>query len=308
MPRPTVRDVHLEQALTQFSIGYKNETYIAPMVFPNLRVEKQSDYYFVFEKSAWFRDIVAKRAPGTRAARADYQISTASYICVNYALAKAVPDEVRANADNPLRPDTEATEFISDALLRGQEIRVANLVMAASGASWAYAASPATQWSSSSADPLGDIEAAVNGIISTIGRQPNVAVMSWDVWRYLKNHPDLAERVKYTRPGGTPVPDDVAAWFNLDRVLIGTAIKDTSVEGASTAVMSYVWGDGFWLGYVTPRPGLQEPTAGYSLEWMNREVRRFREDQERQDILEGSHYTDEVVTASDAGAMIYDAV
>ncbi len=305
MATPTVRVVHIEAPLTQFSIGYSNGLYIAEQVFPRVPVAKQSDFYYVFDKSSWFRDNVAKRSPGTRAQRADYSVTTGSYVAINYALAKAVPDEVRANADNPLKPDMEATEFVTDALLRGQERRVADLITGSTN--WAYAASPAIQWSSSAADPLVDIEAAINGIVSTIGRAPNVAVMSWDVWRHLKNHPDLLDRVKYTRAGGQPSLADLGAWFNLDKVLLGTAIRDTSADGAAFS-STYIWGDGFWVGYVAPTPALMTPSAGYLLEWQTREVRRYREDQERQDVLEASHYTDEVISASDAGALVYNAV
>lgn len=305
MPTPTPRDVHIEAPLTQFSIGYSNGLYIAEQVFPRVPVAKQSDYYFVFDKSSWFRDNVAKRSPGTRAQRADYTVTTGSYVAINYALAKAVPDEVRANADNPLKPDMEATEFVTDALLRGQEKRVADLITGSTN--WSYAASPGTQWSSSAADPLTDIEGAINGIVSTIGRAPNVAVMSWDVWRYLKNHADLLDRVKYTRSGGQPMLTDLAAWFNLDKVLVGTAIRDTSADGAAFS-STYIWSDCFWVGYVTQTPALMTPSAGYLLEWQSREVRRYREDQERQDVLEASHYTDEVISASDAGAIVYDVI
>ena len=71
MARPTRNDVHLNAALTNISIAYKNPSYIAEQVFPVVRVQKQSDYYFIFDAGAWFRDEVQVRAPGTRAARAD---------------------------------------------------------------------------------------------------------------------------------------------------------------------------------------------------------------------------------------------
>ena len=305
MPTPTPRDVHLDGALSQFSIAYRNESYIYDQIFPIVPVAKQTDFYFIFDKQAWFRDIVKQRAPGTRAQRADYTLSTASYVAINYALAKAVPDEVRANADSPLRPDVEATEFVTDALLRGVERRVATLVTAS--ANWAYAASPTTQWTADTADPLGDIEAAINGVVSTIGRQANVGVMSWDVWRYLKNHPDLLDRVKYTRNGGVPMPSDLAGWFGLEKLLIGNSLYDSAIEG-QTASMLYIWGDVFWVGYVAPNATLLTPSAGFTLQWGARESRRFREDQERQDVMEVSHYTDEVIAASDSGAIVYNAI
>jgi len=189
MARPTRNDVHLNAALTNISIAYKNPSYIAEQVFPVVRVQKQSDYYFIFDAGAWFRDEVQVRAPGTRAARADYSISTASYVCVTYAIAKGVPDEVRENADAPLKPDVEATQFVTDQLLRAQERRVAALITGS--ANWAYAASPTTQWTSDTSDPLGDIEAAKDEVVQRIGRVPNTMVISYEVWRYLKNHPDL---------------------------------------------------------------------------------------------------------------------
>src|SRR3990167_6695983 len=152
MPSPTPRDVHTNAALTQFSIAYKNGEYIYDQVFPLVRVGKQTDFYYIFDKSSWFRNIAAKRAPGTRAQRADYSITTASYVAINYALAKAVPDEVRANADNPLRPDIEATDFVTDALIRGLEKRVADII--STSTNWAYNTAPSVQWTSDTSTPL----------------------------------------------------------------------------------------------------------------------------------------------------------
>jgi hypothetical protein len=96
-------------------------------------------------------------------------------------------------------------------------------------------------------------------------------------------------------------------WFNFDKILIGHAIYDKSIEGQS-ASKAQIWGDALWMGYVTPSPALESPTAGYTLEWGARTIRRFREDQERQDIIDGEHWTDEIITASVAGAVIYNAV
>jgi len=306
MPMPTVRDVHIDTALSNISIAYTNAAFIADQVFPVVGVNKKTDYYWVFPKAAWQRDEVAIRAPGTRAARADYDITTASYVAINYAIAKVVPDEVRDNADNPLRPDVEATEFVTSALLRALERRVANLTTGGSGL-WAYSTTPTTQWSVDTSDPWGDIDAAMNGVISVTGAQPNVAVMSWDVWRHLRQHPDFLDRVKYTRPSGRVEVGDLRSWFGFDKVLIGNSLWDKAQEGV-TASPLYIWGDQFWCGYVPATPSLMTPAAGYVLEWGNRTVRRYREDQEHQDVVEAMHYTDEVITASDSGAVLYNVV
>lgn len=44
---PTVNDVHLDSAMTQISIAYKNGAYIASQIFPVVPVAKKSDKYFV---------------------------------------------------------------------------------------------------------------------------------------------------------------------------------------------------------------------------------------------------------------------
>lgn len=306
MPNPTLRDVHVDQPLSQFSQAYWNDSYIAAQVFPEVRVDNKSDVYFNFDENAFFRRRAKPRAPGTRSQRADYTISTASYLCLSYALAKEIPDEVRDNADAPLRPDFNATEFVADALMLDQEIRVAALTTGGSGL-WNYSASPTTQWSSDTADPFDDIQTAQDNVIKQIGRKPNVAVMSWDVWRHLKIHPDFVDRVKHTRPGGVVMPDDLQMFFDFDKVLVGHSIYDTSDTGA-TPSRAYVWGDGFWLGHVPSSPALEIPAAGYCLRWGTRTVRRFRQDEERQDVIDAEEWLDELITASIAGGILYDCV
>jgi len=305
MARPTVSDVHVNRPLSNISVAYSNAKYLAEEVFPTVRVESKSDHYFTFGKSAWFRDEAAYRAPGTRASRGEYDISTASYVCFPYAYATPLPDEVRANADNPLTPGVTAVKHVTDKLLLAREIRVATIVTTAGN--WAYSTSPTTQWTSDTSEPEADIDNAINGIVSETGNFPNIAVMSWDVWRKLKNHPNMLERLKYTRPGGVLSTGDLQEWFGFEKVLIGMSLYDTSKDGQS-ASMSYVWGDDFWCGFVPGSAALMTPAAGYVLEWGTRTISEYREDQEHQDIYESQEFTDEVITASDSGAIIPDAV
>ena len=305
MPRPTVYDVHVNRPLTNVSIAYRNAQYIADQVFPMVQVQKKSDQYFVFPKQAWYRNRSAPRAPGTKFPRGDYPLTTASYICVNDALAKEITKEERENADAPLRPDITAVNFVTDGLMLGLENRVATLVSGSTN--WASASTASTQWSSDSSDPWGNIDTCVDAVVSSIGREPNVAVMSWDVWRHLRQHPDFLDRVKYTRPGGRVEPEDLRSWFGFDKVLIGKAIVDSAQEGA-TANMSYVWGNDFWCGYVTQSPALEEATSGYCFVWGNRTIETFHYDEEKMDVVAGEWHTAEKITASDAGAGYYNVV
>jgi len=305
MARPTLRDVHTDGPMTQISIAYHNADYIAEQVFPVVNVTKKSDTFFVFDKDDWFRNVASLRAPGNRANRMDYKLTTASYNCLNYALAKGVPDEVRANADAPLSGDIEAARFTTNGLLLALEIRVADLVSTCGN--WANASNPGTKWNVDTSDPFSDIDNLTDAVSGTIGRAPNVATMSWPVWQALRRHPDFIDRVKHTRAGGRVVATDFMEWFGFEKVLVGHPIKNTALEG-ETAVISRIWGDMLWAGYVPAAAALMEPAAGYVLEWQGRQVEVFREDQEKQDVFSAEHWTDERITASDAGGIYSDVI
>jgi hypothetical protein len=289
------------------SIAYRNTTYIANQVFPIVGVENQSDKYYIFDKGAWFRIADrARRAPGVRAARIDYSLSTGSYLCIEYSLAKGVPDETRKNADNPLNPETEAVQFTTDALLRLQEDRVATLVLTNGSTNWANVATPSTKWDDDTSDPVGDVETGRTTVAKTIGVLPNTLVMGFDVWSALKQHPDLLDRIKYTERG-ILTPDIAAGIFEVENILVGTAVKEKALEGA-TGSMAYIWGEEAALIYVPANPGLMTPAAGYTFSWLPFAAERYREDQEKQDVFAVAHSVDERITGSDAGYCLYNCL
>src|SRR3990167_6472286 len=128
MSKPTTQQVHIDQPLTNISIAYTPGDFIAPGVFPLTPVQKQSDKYYIYTKADWLRREAGPRAPGTRARRGDYGLSTAQYACVEQAIAKGVPDEMVANADKPLRPLEDASRWATNQLLLEVEAEVAGNV------------------------------------------------------------------------------------------------------------------------------------------------------------------------------------
>ncbi len=306
MPSPTARQSHIDRALTNVSIAYSNAEYVGPSIFPRVPVQKQSDKFFVFTKGNWFRDDAGPRAPGTRAPRGDYNLSTDNYLCVETALSKQVPDEVIDNSDDPLTPLVRATEYVTGKLFLNQEIDILDLVF---GTGWASSATPGTLWSNDASDPLGDIETGMNTVALAIGREPNTGVIGRGLWRYIKNHPDVVDRIKYGQTAGGPArvtEAAVAALAGLDRLVVARAIKNTADEGAADS-FSFIGGNHMSLLFVTSAPALDEPSAGYLYSWMGREVNRFAEDQEHSQVVEARESWDTKLTASDAGYLIKSA-
>ena len=306
MPSPTARQSHIYVALTNVAVAYSNAAYIGGQIFPQVPVAKQTNKFFTFPKASWFRDEAAIRAPGARARRADYTLSTDSYLCLEKALAHQVTQEEMENSDDPLTPFVRATEYVTDQILKAQEIDVLDLVF---GTGWSASVTPGTLWSNDAADPIGNIETAVFTIAQSIGRSPTTAVIGRGLWRYLKNHPDVVDRVKYAAGPSDPAIvslQSIAALIGIGRLFLSEAVKDSGSEGAASSV-NFIAGNHMWFGFVAPSAALTVPSAGYQFTWKQRETNRYVEDQEHADVVEVRASWDTKITAPDAGYLIKDA-
>ena len=308
MAQPTSSDVHVDAILTNISVAYiqDQKAYIANQVFPTIPVEKQSDKYFLYSKGDWFRDEAQKRAPATESVGSGYSLSTSTYSADVYAFHKDVDDQVRANADSPLNVDRDATEFVTQRMLMRQEIQWTADFFASS--IWATDATPSNLWSDYTAsDPIGDVETGKSTILNSTGYLPNTLVLGYDVFRQLRHHPDIVDRVKYTSAENV-TEDILARFFGVDRILIARAIRNTANEGAANSFSS-IAGKNAALYYVAPTPGLLTPSAGYSFAWRgvsdgmgaNVGITRFRMPELRADRVEAQMAWDNKVIATDLG-------
>jgi hypothetical protein len=275
MPQPTSSQVHVDAILTNISVAYmqRAENFIADKVFPVVPVDKQSDKYFTYDKNDWLRDEAQVRTDGTESVGSGYNISTATYYADVFAIHKDIGDQTRANADAPINVDREAAEFVTHRLLTRREIQF-NADFMASGV-WANTATGVAsgastgefnQWDNfTDSDPIEDIEAGKAEILSVTGLEANTLVLGYDVFRSLKHHPDLVDRIKYTS-SQTITEDMLARMFDIERVLVSKSIKATNAEGA-TGAYSFTTGKNALLCHVASAPGLLTPSAGYTFQW-----------------------------------------
>jgi hypothetical protein len=275
MPQPTSSQVHVDAILTNISVAYlqRAEGFIADKVFPVVPVDKQSDKYFTYDKNDWLRDEAQVRADGTESVGSGYNISTATYYADVYAIHKDIGDQTRANADAPINVDREATEFVTHRLLLRRENQFVSDFMTTSvwskditGVAASASTNQTIRWSDyTNSDPIEDIEAGKASILSTTGFEANTLVLGYDVFRQLKNHPDLVDRIKYTS-SQTITEDMLARMFDIERVLVSKSVKATNDEGA-TGAYSFTTGKTALLAHVAPSPGLLTPSAGYTFAW-----------------------------------------
>lgn len=315
MAQPSRSTVHVDSVLTNISVAYIQDqnNYIASRVFPVIPVDKQSDLYFTYDKNAWFRDEAQRRAPATESAGSGYGVSTATYTADVFAFHKDVDDQTRANSDSPLNPDADATRFVTSRLLLKKEKQWAADFFVTGV--WGTSTTPSALWDNySTSDPIDDIETGKQTILTNTGFMPNTLVLGYPVFRQLKNHPDIVDRIKYTSSENITTAM-LARLFEVENVYVAMGTNATNNEG-ETAAYSLIQGKHALLCYSNPNPGLLAPSAGYTFTWRGVGgafgsevgVSRIPMPLVKADRIEAEMAWDNKLVATDLGYIFIDAV
>lgn len=269
-------DVVIDPALSNVSIKFTNDTYIADMILPTIKVSKQTGKYYVYDK-ANLRIDRTERAAGSGANEIDFGLTTASFSCDDHALKSFVADEIQDQAEAALNPLIDETETITDKLLLDRENNAATLLTTAANFTNTSTLSGTSQWSDyANSDPIGDIRTARTTVHAATFKKPNTLVIGKQAFDMLCDHPDIVERVKYSQLG-VVTEELLARIFQLEKVIVGTAGKNTANEG-QTDSLSYVWGKHALVCYIAPRVGLKTLTLGATFTYATREVKRWRDE------------------------------
>jgi len=325
--QPSRSDVHVDRPLTNISIAYMQDAsaFIADRIFPNIPVSKQSDRYFQYDRGMFNRDSMQLRAPGNESAGADYDVdSTPTYFAETYGLHHDVPDQVRANADQPLNLDREATEFLSQMALIKREVNFAAKYFVTgvwtnevTGVSGAPGAGQFQYWDEAASTPIEDVRTGKRTVQESTGYRPNKLVMGRACFDALVDHPDIVGRIDRGQTQGPAIAlkESVAALFELDAVEVMDSVQNTALEGATNA-HSFIGGKNAMLVYSTPNPGLMIPTAGYTFSWtgllgngaMGQRISRFRMEHLKSDRVEIEQSFDQKLVSADLGYFFLGAV
>lgn len=258
---PAVRTTYVDPLLTNVSVGYKNESYIAEQFFPTVTVEKETGIYFVRDKENLRAPADARRGEFDRANRVSNTLSEATYTLEEKSLETPISDRVMRNASDPFDPKANATELVSEKLLLDNEKDLKTTILA----SGANNTDVAGAWATASEDIVGLVRSKATLIKKATGFAPNTALIAHDTLQVILKNTAFIDSVKYTNM----VNDEVlygalAKWLNVQKILIGGATENTAKEG-QTDSLSFVWDDLFILAYVAPSASLWTPTSGYRL-------------------------------------------
>jgi hypothetical protein len=285
MPLPTLGDVHVNRPLTTMSVGYLQDQkdFVSGTVFPGIPVPSKSDLYYIYNRGDYFRNNMQKRAPGTPAAASGYKLATGTYIAEVWAIKKIIDDQIRANSDQPLQPDRDATFWLTQQALVNRDVNWASAYFTTgvwgtdlTGVASAPGGGQFLQWNQSGSTPINDILTGQLQIKSTTGMWPNVLVLGAQVFIDLLTNAQVIDRLKYgqTAPGPVVVStSDLEALFKVERVVVAAAIQTTSAESNVTNsdttpdTFAFIAGKAAMLAFAAKSPGIFNASAGYTFNW-----------------------------------------
>ena len=301
------QDVVIDPALSNVSIKYTNDSFIADLVFPVIKVNKQTGKYYVYDKANLRVDATA-RAAGSGANEIDLGLSTVSFACDDHALKSFVADEIQDQAEAALNPLVDETETITEKLMLDRELTLATMLADTAQVTQNTTLSGTTQWSDySNSDPIGDVRTARTTVHSTTFKKPNTLILGKQTYDQLCEHPAIIERVKYSQLG-VVTAELLARIFQVQNVLIGEAGRNTAAEGATDS-LSYVWGKHAWVCYIAPKVTPKTLTFGITFTYATRQVKRWRdEDREGTYVRVGSDNYVQKIVAVGAAYLIKNAV
>ncbi len=143
-----------------------------------------------------------------------------------------------------------------------------------------------------------------------------------DVWKRLKNHPAILDRVKFTQKG-VVTKDLCASFFDVETFevcyatqAVGPQINDAEAQDAATDYEFIVPSKSILMGYRPTSPSLMTPSAGYTFVWSgyaagNAEgirIKQFRMEHLGSDRVEGEMTYDMKVVSTDCGVFVADIV
>lgn len=296
--------------LTAIAVAYKNEKYIADMVFPRVQVGKKEFKYRVFSKADSFTIPDTKVGRTSAPNRIEFGSTETSSFCKDNALDDPIPNEDIANAPEGYDVKGMAVASISDLILLDREKRASDLLFTLG----TYASTNRTtlsgtsQFSHASSTPFDQVENAMDVCVM----RPNIIVFGQAAWVAFKRHANTILRVMGSaNEKGVVTQKMVAEALELDNVLVGQGWYNSAAKG-QTATMARLWGDSCALIY---QDKLADPRGrvsfGYTAQFGNRVAGEI----EDKDIgmnggvrVRAGESVRELVTANDLGYLFDDCV
>jgi hypothetical protein len=304
---PQLKGLHIDRLLTNFSLRYHNAAFINEILFPEVKVEKESDLYAKYGLEM-FNVYESLRANGGRSNEVDWTTTNDRYACEQHSLSDIVTDRERDNADQPITVDMDTVEFLQDALDLTKEYKAAQIARNASNyaAGNTNALSGTSLWSDfTNSKPLNDLKELQAQIFTASRQMPNVIIIPKQVALTLAVHPQILDLRKYTDP-------NLMTSTGLPPVLQGMKVVEAgagynTANPGQDAQLADVWGTDIIAAYSDPKPKLKALTYGMTFR-TNKYTRKWRDDEREGFKVEQNDIYDLKPVATGCGFLLQNVI
>lgn len=326
MPNPTMNDLHLSSALRDMSVGHQqaDTNFVLAQSGPFQPVDKVTDYYHVYDEGDWNRMEMQPRADSAESEGSGWRLSSSSYDCTRWAVHKDFDWRQRGSTDEVIDMDSDAAEWTANqARIYGDYLLGTNVfaesVWTTDLDGTTSTVTPGTnvkKWSESSGDPLADFAYYGEVMRGLMGEEPNVMVVGAKTHARLLVNAAVRSAYQYSTPTElNTMRAKMAAYFGVEKYLVGGAYRNTAAEGATKTLSFILDDDSVWFGYVNPEIGKRKMTAFRCFAYKDEGranngvvTRKFDMVEKTSTRYEIECYWDVQVINADAGVFIADVV
>lgn len=279
---PNQNEVYIQPELTTISTGFMadGQTFAHANFFPSVQVEKERGSYPVFPPGAFFRDEMKKRADNARSAGGGFDVQHQPYDTNVWAWHTLLGNQVRRNTSTDL--DFAATELCSNKAMINREVQWMNAYFKAGvwSTDLTFAAGSGDPnllaWTDAAAKPIAQLKKILRDAKKKCAGGKyrfNKVLFSEDAWDAFCEHPNVLARINNGQTPGGPAEiteQMVASWLRVGQIIVGDAIYTTSADGNPDETFDTIIPSGsILLAYAAPKPGLLQPSAGYTFNWLD---------------------------------------
>jgi hypothetical protein len=329
--------LYVDPILTNFSVGFQDETLYGLRLFPETPVRTKSGRYRVFDRSNWLI-YPSRREPGTWANEIGARKwSEDTFETQEHSLQAPVYDEERQQLNSlgglanaafggalTIDPEQDATEDVMRSLSLEHEQKVANTIrnVANYPGNHVNGLAGAAKWSdytggtASTSNPVADLRVAIQRIYLDTGRWPNRMIIPFDAVGVIEQHPRVVDRFKafalnindaWKQILGLPPDAEDFQVFTVD------SKYNTADNVDATESIASFWGQDVWIGIVDDNPGQKTKTFGKTFaqiypDGTTRPTERWREEGRKSDLVRTNWSYDLKIVSSVAGYLFTNAV
>lgn len=306
MAKPEISKVYVDKFLTNYSISYKNGSFISDIIAPSVDVKGETGIFYRFGMEGFYIED-DNRALGAAANEVQWEPSEDTYKCREKALSKGTAQRILDQEDSPIKSAVRNVEILKNKVYLAKEYRVADLLITSGGFA-SVTLNAASKWDNpggATSDPFTHITTGKTAVRKGCLENPNYIIIPPSIAEVLQQHPDYIDRIKNTDSRTlteTGLPTKI-----LGLTVLSPDCYTVDNEKAEVTDATELWGNNVIIMYVNGNPGLD--TVNTITTFVKREgrVRRWFDERAESQYVEFSMILGEEVVCT-GGAYVIKSV